>query len=319
MPDDPDRREALPIGITHPGRLIDSTSGTRKGDLARVVTRLSPLLWPYARNRIISLIRCPRGIDAGCFFQRHPTSDEPPAGIGAVSVATAGGAKGPGRARPYLYLKDPAGLVSLIQIGTIELHGWASTVAHPKHADWMIFDLDPAPDVPFAQVIETARIIAGLLEVLSLRSFVKTTGGKGLHVTVPLSPPPSFGRVHRFARRLAEDMAEVAPDRFVSSSRRQARRGAVFIDYLRNYEAASAVLPYSFRAHAGLPLAMPVSWRSLDDLSGARAFRIDNVFAHLEARSGDPWADFFDLRQALPEPDALARTVRNELPRLLGR
>ncbi|RMF11522.1 MAG: hypothetical protein D6757_11020 [Alphaproteobacteria bacterium] len=134
-----------------------------------------------------------------------------------------------------------------------------------------------------------------------------------------MSPPLSFDRVHRFARALAEEMAEVASDRFVSSNRKQARQGAVFIDYLRNYPAASAVVPYSFRARPGLPVAMPVSWAQLDDLEGARAFRIDNVFAHLEGRGEDPWADFFRLHQTLPTSDAMVRTIRDELPRLIGR
>ncbi|RMF14603.1 MAG: DNA ligase, partial [Alphaproteobacteria bacterium] len=175
MSDDPDADDDLLAEITHPERLIDPTSGTRKGDLARAMIRLTPHIWPFARQRIVSLIRCPRGIDAGCFFQRHPTSDTIPAGLGKIPVASGSDSSNElDIARPYLYLKVPAGLVSLVQIGTIELHGWASTAEHPKRADWVIFDLDPAPDVPFSRVVETARIIASLLETLGVRSFVKT-------------------------------------------------------------------------------------------------------------------------------------------------
>ncbi len=323
MPDDPAAHGELPVEITHPERVIDAKSGARKADLARAMVRLAPLVWPFARRRILTLVRCPRGIDGRCFFQRHPPPGEMPPGVAAVAIAHAtseDGACGRSFARPGLHLTDPVGLVSLVQIGVVELHGRAATADRPMHPDWMIFDLDPAPDVDFVRVVEAARIIAALLKTMDLRSFVKTTGGRGLHVTVPLDARVSFAQIRLFARRLAEGMAACAPDRFVSSSRRRARRGRIFVDHLRNHPAASAVLPWSPRARPGLPVARPVSWAALDALRSAREFRIGDVLARPPgARLDDPWRDFFRSRRPLPGIEALARALDAELPRLVGR
>ena len=192
---------------------------------------------------------------------------------------------GRGDGKPYIYIDDAEGLVSLVQMGTIELHAWNARVDAVKRPDRIVFDLDPAPDVGWSEVKEAARDLRDILKKLGLKSFLKTTGGKGLHIVVPFARGPSWGDVKRFARELSEAMANDEPNRFTINNRLDARKGRIFIDYLRNDETSSAVAAYSVRARPGAPVSMPIDWKELGTIKSSAAF---DIKAALKRRA-NPW------------------------------
>jgi bifunctional non-homologous end joining protein LigD len=204
---------------------------------------------------------------------------------------------GHGDGKAYIYVNDVEGLVSLVQMGTIEVHAWNATVDDVKHPDRIIFDLDPAPDVSWDEVRRATLEVRANLKKFGLVSFLKTTGGKGLHVLVPFARGPSWSEAKRFARAFSEAMAGDAPDRFTINSRKDVRRGRIFIDYLRNDETASAVASYAVRARPGAPVSMPIDWRELNALKSGRVFGI----AEALKRRTDPWKDVAETAdQVLP-------------------
>jgi bifunctional non-homologous end joining protein LigD len=267
------------VTITHPDRVLWPDGGITKIELAQYYGAIAPRLLKYAGNRPISLVRCPRGQGKQCFFQRHAGE-----GLGehvhSVKVA------GRGDGKPFIFIDDPTGLVSLVQMGTIELHAWNATVSDVKQPDQLIFDLDPAEDVGWEAVKSAARQVRGGLRQRGLESFLKTTGGKGLHVVVPFAPGPGWDDAKGFARAFSNILAQAAPDRYTINNRKDARKGLIFIDYLRNDETASAVAPYSVRARPGAPVSMPIEWTELARLTAGNAFTIR---AALKRRK-DPWA-----------------------------
>ena len=211
--------------------------------------------------------------------------------IHAVKVA------GRGDGKPFIFIDDVAGLVSLVQMGTIEIHAWNSSAANPQKPDRLVFDLDPADDIEWASVKSAARDVRAALEKLGLVSFLKTTGGKGLHVIVPFALGPGWAEAKGFARTFCDGLAKTEPDRFTINSRKNARGGKIFLDYLRNDETASAVAAYSVRARPGAPVSVPLAWDELAGLRSGSAFSIDDVLK----RRKDPWKDMTGAaRQRLP-------------------
>lgn len=241
----------------------------------------------------MSLVRCPQGDIGHCFFQRH-------AGEGMSIHVKGVPVEGHGDGKPYIYLEDAAGLVSLVQMGTIELHVWNATVDSVKRPDRLIFDLDPAPDVDWERVKDAARQVRDNLSSFGLTSFLKTTGGKGLHVVLPFKQGPSWREAKKFARAFADAMAKDAPDRFTINSRKDVRKGRIFIDYLRNDETASAVAAYSVRAREGAPVSVPITWNELSRLKSGSAFDMAKALR----RRGDPWRAMHSVsNQRLPVPE----------------
>ena len=222
------------ISISHPDRVLWPDKKVTKLDLARYYERIAPRLLAQAGERPMSLVRCPQGDVGQCFFQRH-------AGAGMSDHVKGVKIEGHGDGKPYIYVNDTPGLVALVQMGTIELHVWNAKVKAVKKPDRLIFDLDPAPDVAWSTVKQAAWDVRANLKKLGLASFLKTTGGKGLHVVVPFKTGPSWKLAKGFARAFSDAMAKDAPDRFTINSRKEVRRGRIFIDYLRNDETASAV------------------------------------------------------------------------------
>jgi bifunctional non-homologous end joining protein LigD len=281
------------ITITHPDRVLWPDLGISKLDLARYYERIAPRLLAQAAGRPISLMRCPQGPkgDVGsCFFQRH-------AGAGMSEHLKAVSVEGHGEGKPYIYIDDVKGLVSLIQMGTIELHAWNARVDAVKTPDRLIFDLDPGPGVPWAEVKQAARDVRTMLRKLGLVAFLKTTGGKGLHVVVPFRRGPDWAAVKEFARALAGTMAANEPDRFTVNSRKKVRAGRIFIDYLRNDETASAVTAYSVRARPGAPVSLPIDWKQLARLESGDACGMKRAVS----QRGDPWRGMAQAaRQSLP-------------------
>lgn len=277
------------VPITHADRVIDLESGTTKGELAAYYGLVADRILAYAHRRPLALVRCPEGIGGTCFFQQH----------GPEGLTDHVHRDRIGKHR-VLDVDSPAGIISLVQFGAVELHGWGSRLPTWQKPDWIVFDLDPDERVPFSKVAEGARKVRELLDEFDLRSFVKTTGGKGLHVVVPVAPEATFESARGFARRLAETLAGRAPASYVASASKEQRKGKTFVDYLRNGEGTTAVLPWSARARPSLPVAMPVDWKELDRLDPA-AFTVSTVPKLLERGWEDPWRDLLATRQRLPE------------------
>lgn len=276
--------------ITHPDRMLWPEAGVTKLELARYYEAIAPRLLAQVGNRPISLVRCPNGPAAQCFFQRHVT-DGMSAHVHGVKVA------GHGEGKAYIYINDAEGLVSLVQMGTIELHAWNATVDDVKRPDRLIFDLDPAPELPFDAVKRAARDVRTNLKTFGLVSFLKTTGGKGLHVVVPFAHGPSWSEAKQFARSFADAMARAAPDRFTINNRKNVRTGRIFIDYLRNDETSSAVAAYAVRARPNAPVSMPIDWKELPSIETGAAFSIKDALK----RRSDPWKAVRKVaRQRLP-------------------
>jgi len=276
------------VTITHADRVIDEPSGVTKGELAAYYGKVADLLLPYAKKRPLSLVRCPGGRGQKCFFQKHLMP-----GMGdSVRAAQVGD-------HEVIYVSKAAGILDLAQFSVVELHGWGSHLPAADKPDWIVLDLDPDEALPYERVAEAALEVREVLKSLGLASWVKTTGGKGLHVVTPFRPHFGWDVVKRFALTIAEDFERRAPDAFTTTIGKAARHGKILVDYLRNGEGATAVLPYSARAREEITVAMPIAW---DDVRRVhpREFTVRTAPDLLARRRKDPWADFFTTKQSLP-------------------
>jgi len=258
------------ISITHPNRVISETGHVTKGDLAEYYAGVASLILPQIANRPLSLLRCPSGIDKQCFFQRNP-------GRGLGAHVRTFQFKNKGKTYEYLYIEDEKGLLEIVQMGGVELHPWGAPVDAIDFPDRMIFDLDPAPEVPFEALRLAAQDLKRRLEHTGLKSIVKCTGGKGLHVTVPLAGKDKWPAVKSFAGSLADEMVTAAPDAYIATMSKAKRTGKIFIDYFRNDYTATAVADYGVRARPGAPVALPIDWRELKSIGSADQFTMKDV------------------------------------------
>ena len=198
-------------------------------------------------------------------------------------------------------VEDASGLVSLAQMGVLEIHPWGARSEDIEHPDTMVFDLDPDPEVPWSRVVAGARMLKAFLQEFELKSFVKTTGGKGLHVVIPLSVKNTWDEVKGFSKAVAEAIAQHDPKHFTSVMSLAKRKGKIFLDYLRNNRGSTAVAPYSTRARPFAPIALPISWEELDLKMKSSQFTLKNIDQHLKRQKKDPWRDFFKTKQSLPK------------------
>ena len=281
------------ITITHPDRVIFPEEGFTKVDLARYYFDIADHILPHIAERPISMIRCPEGIGEQCFFQRHLSQ-------GNIAHVFDTGIEVKDRNEEYIMIKDMEGLVSLVQWGAIEIHPWGCMAADPYRPDRMIFDLDPDPEAAWRDVIDGASDIRERMREFGLDSFVKTTGGKGIHVVVPITPEFGWDAIKAFTRAVAQSMAHDDPKRYIATASKAARKGKVFVDYLRNDHTATAVTAYGVRARPGAPVAMPIDWKELTVDLKPSAWTMSTVPDYLRQRKNDPWVDFFSLRQSLP-------------------
>jgi bifunctional non-homologous end joining protein LigD len=258
------------IKISSRERVIFPDSGQTKGDLADYYARIAPLMLPFAANRPISLVRCPQGRGKKCFFQKHD-SGAFGGHIRQVPIREKGGGS-----EDYIYVDDADGLLACVQMGTIEFHGWASRADAVEKPDRMIFDLDPDEGMDFAMVRQAAYDIRDHLSDIGLISFAMLSGGKGVHVVVPLTPGHDWGTHKDFASRFAQALSVAEPDRFVATMSKAKRKDRIFIDWLRNQRGSTAILPYSARARPGAPVAVPIDWDELTDMKDAHPFGIDD-------------------------------------------
>ncbi|MHC9083537.1 DNA ligase D [Luteimonas sp. RIT-PG2_3] len=290
--------EALPT-LSSPTRIVFPDIRASKQDVWDYYRAVAPQLLPEIVGRPLSIIRCPAGAERPCFFQKHHTA-------GLERVARVRLKEDSGASGDYLVVEDLAGLMALVQSNALEFHPWGAHAREPDRADRVVFDLDPGPGVPFAEVKRAAVDIRKLLERLALTSFLRVSGGKGLHVVVPLQPGCDWSLTRRFAHGFADALARSEPDRFVASASKRLRHGRIFVDYLRNGRGATAVACYSLRARPGAPVAMPLAWRDLPKLARADAFTIQDVPGLLRRRRKDPWDGIDQVRQTL------ARWARQE-------
>jgi len=255
---------------------------------------VSRWLLPVLAGRPVSVVRCPDGAGKPCFFQKHVAQ-----GWGKhIHGVMLKEEKGIGK---YLCIQDEAGLLELVQMNVLELHPWGARSRDPEHADRIVFDLDPHPTVKWPRVVAAARNVKKQLESIGLRSFLRTSGGKGLHVVVPLSPPAPWSEVKRFAQAVATAMASLRPMEFVAVAGEKNRSGRIFVDWLRNGRGATSVASYSLRSRPTAGVAMPLAWSELGRIKSGDAFTIRNAVKRLQRRSADPWAEIDKVEQALPE------------------
>ncbi|MBB3975276.1 bifunctional non-homologous end joining protein LigD [Rhizobium azooxidifex] len=289
------------VELTHPDRVYWPKEGVTKGGLADYYAEVWPFMEPFVVDRPLALLRCPDGIDGQQFFQKHPWK-----GINAhITLVT--DPKEPAEA-PCIAIGDFDGLTGLVQSAALEIHPWGSTTAAWEKPDTIIMDLDPGPGVAWSDVIAAAEEIRDRMKDLGLATFVKTSGGKGLHVVSPLKPSAEWPDAKAFTKDLADRMAADSPDKYVSTIAKAKRGGKILIDYLRNQRGQTAVAPYSTRARPGAPVSMPLAWDELDASLGPAHFTVLNAGKRLAALPSDPWADF--RKSAAPLPGAGARKGR---------
>ena len=286
--------EALGVTISNRDRLIYDADKLTKGQLADYYAAVADLMMVDSANRPISLVRCPQGRAKKCFFQKHDSGTFGP-DVKHVPVKEKNGAT-----EDYLYIADPKGLMALVQMGTIEFHGWGSRVTPLEKPDRLVFDLDPDVGLDFADVRAAAVRLKALLADLGLVSFPMVTGGKGLHVIVPLDASVEWPKVSDFAERFARAIAQVKPERFTANIRKAAREGRIFLDWLRNQRGATAVMPYSARARDGAPVAAPIAWEELDEIKGGNIFSILDADRLIERASSKLLAGWGEAKQKLP-------------------
>lgn len=281
------------VRLTSPDRVLYAEQGITKRDLAEYHQRVAKWILPQLRGRPLTLVRCPRGEGEPCFVQRR-AGEGFPTSIRRVQVPEAEGGEA-----TYVVVDSLPGLLALVQLGTLELHTWGARRDRLDRPDRLILDLDPAPNLPFAAVVRAAREVRERLAEMGLQSWVKTTGGKGLHVVAPLVRRSEWSELLSFSRALAEEMERRAPDRYIAESSKAERTGKVFIDYLRNAWAASAVTAYSPRARPGAPVSTPLAWEELREGLDPASFTVATLPSRLDRLQEDPWAGYARIRQSL--------------------
>jgi bifunctional non-homologous end joining protein LigD len=280
------------VTISHPGRVIFPSVELTKLDVANYYEAVGERIVPHLRNRPLALVRCPSGADAHCFFQKH-LHDALPAELETIDIEESKGSS------TYVVANSIEAVVRLVQLGVLELHTWGVSVGTLERPDRMVFDLDPDPQLPWQRVVEGAHLTRALLHELGLESFAKTTGGKGVHVVVPLARRHDWEDVNEFARAVAEHMGRVLPAQFTANMSKAQRAGRIFVDYLRNARGATAVAAYSTRARPGATVSMPVSWDEVAANVPPDRFSVLTVPELLRGQRTDPWAQYWDLHQSL--------------------
>lgn len=282
------------ITITHPDRVIFPEAGITKGALADYYRKVGPVILPWMAARPVSLVRCPQGRARKCFFQKHDSGSFAPA-VRHITIVEKGG-----EPDDYLYVEDTQGILACVQMGTIEFHGWGARVEDVERPDRIVFDLDPDTAIGFDAVKAAAGDLRAHLADIGLESFPLLTGGKGIHVVVPLAPGADWKDAAGFAKSVAQAFAERESDRFTATMSKAKRKGRIFIDWLRNQRGATAIMPYSARARPGAPVAAPVSWKELDGIAKAGAFTVKDAETLLKRARSRTLAGWGVAAQQLP-------------------
>ena len=287
--------EDFGIEISSPERVIYPELGLTKKDLADYYAAVQPLIMVDVADRPMTLIRCPGGRTGECFFQKHDK------GTFGEHVKHIPIEEKDGHFEDYLYFEDIRGLLASVQMGTMEFHGWGSKVDKVEYPDRLVFDLDPDEGLDFARVKEAAVRVRDLVAQLGLKSFPLLTGGKGIHVVIPLDATADWTEVKSFADRFSRAVSEAEPDRFTANIRKVQRKGRIFLDWLRNQRGATAVMPYSARAREGAPVAAPIAWDELDEYDSGAAFSIRDAAELLKRAKSRRLAGWGKATQSLPD------------------
>jgi len=277
------------VKISNPDKVIFNAPEITKEDVVRYYSKVAVRMLPYVKHRILTIVRCPKGVSKSCFYKKHPGPGIK--GIVTLPVAAAGN-----ETEEYYYIENITGLISEAQMGTLEFHIWGSNVRKLEMPDMMVFDLDPDEGMDLSRVRQGVLDIKSILDELSLNSYLKTSGGKGYHVVVPLKPSADWERFRDFAKQVAEVMENKWPERYTSNVRKANRKGKIFIDWIRNARGATSIAPYSLRAREGAKVSMPISW---DELYTVAPNGIGMEDALLRIEGNDPWEDFFKNNQML--------------------
>jgi bifunctional non-homologous end joining protein LigD len=286
------RKKEVEIGgfrLTNPDKVLYPDQGVTKRDLAVYYQRIADWILPHLADRPLTLVRCPEGQAKQCFYQKH-VNDHFPASVRRVDV---------GDDEPYGAVSSLEGLMALVQMGVLEFHIWGSHRDKIELPDYVVFDLDPDEGLAWERVVEGALRMRELLTELGLQTFLKTTGGKGLHVVVPFTRKADWDEVKAFTKAVSEAVVAAEPNRYTSKLPKASRKGKVFIDYLRNGRGATSICAYSTRSRPGAPVSAPLFWEELDSDVRANTYTLENLPARLEGLPSDPWDGFAKVRQSL--------------------
>lgn len=277
------------VKISHPDKILFDQPQISKEDVIRYYEKVSERMLPYVSHRVLSIVRCPKGISQTCFYKKHPGTESK--GVVTIPVSNSEGST-----EDYFYIEDLAGLISEAQMGTLEFHTWGSRVDELEKPDMMVFDLDPDEGMELERVRQGVRDLREILSELSLISYLKTSGGKGYHVVVPFKATPSWDAFRDFSKRVAEVMEQKWPERYTSNIRKAKRTDKIFIDWIRNGRGATSIAPYSLRARIGAKVSMPITWNELETVEPNG---VDMAGAVLRLEKADPWNGFFEVNQHL--------------------
>lgn len=283
------------VKISNRDRVIFPEGQLTKGQLADYYEAVAPIMLPWTGSRPVSLVRCPQGRAKKCFFQKHD------AGSFGENVKHVAIREKDGHEEPYLFVDSPAGLLTCVQMGTIEFHGWGARIEDVEKADRLVFDLDPDEGLDFDAVVKAAIHVRDTLAQMALVTFPMVTGGKGVHVIAPLTPSAEWPQVKDFAHRFASALAQAEPDRFTAALAKAKRSGRIFIDYLRNQRGATAVMPYSARSRPNAPIAVPVTWEELRELDSPHRWHITDAADMLKRALSKDLAHWGRADQVLPD------------------
>ena len=272
------------ITITNHSKIIIDKPLIIKYDIALYYQKVANRMLPYIENRIMSTVRCPAGIKEECFFMKHFDTKNP--GIGKIKVPSKKGNK-----EDYYYIKTTVGLIFEVQMNSYEFHVWGSNIKSLNKPDIMVFDLDPDKNLPLKKIREGVKDLKNILDELHLKSYLKTSGGKGYHVVVPIKKLKTWKKFREFAENIAIAMETKWPNKYTTNIRKEKRKGKIFIDWIRNTKSATSVAPYSIRARKGAKVSMPIKWSELDKI---KPDEITMEEAKKRVKKKDPWEGFFD-------------------------
>lgn len=293
------------VRLTSPDKVLYPEQGITKLELANYYRLVSDWILPHIADRPLVLVRCPEGREKECFYQKHPPAGMPK-NLRQVRIRQSK------KTAPYVVVDDVGGLISLAQVGALEIHAWGSRVDHLEKPDRLIFDLDPDPTVPWRRVVDSARQVRDFLKELGLESFVKTTGGKGLHLVVPIQRRHDWDQVKEFCKQVADLIVAADPAHYTANMSKAARPGKIFLDYLRNGRGATAIVAYSTRARPNAPVSVPLTWQELTPGIRSDQFTIRNIAHRLASLRQDPWEGIDQVRQGLAGPMKKLRALSGQ-------
>ncbi|MGH7656950.1 MAG: non-homologous end-joining DNA ligase [Gemmatimonadales bacterium] len=293
------------VRLTNPDRVLYPEQGVTKRDLAEYYQKMAGWILPHLLGRPLSLVRCPRGREGDCFYQKHVT-DALPDVIHGVEIEEE---KGTGI---YITIRDISGVIALVQFGVLEIHPWGAREDRIERPDRLVLDLDPGPGVEWAALRSAAEEVRQVVEHVGLTCFLRTTGGKGLHVVAPVDRRIAWEDLKAFAQDIAQGMAKARPESYIATASKARREGLIYVDYLRNSRGATAIASYSTRALPGAPVATPLSWGELDDLKDPAEFTVATTPGRMAALKNEPWNGFFEVRQSITR--AMRSRIGKHLP-----